>query len=223
MLVPAAEGYRLWSAEYDRGPNPLLALEMRVLRERVAPLAGRTFLDAGTGTGRWMKYAAIQGARVLGIDLSGPMLSVAAEDGKLSGRVVLGDLRSLPFADFAADIAMCSFALSYLDSPAGVLSELARVARTVIVSDLHPAAMDAGWTRSFRAGDRVYEIEHFRHSARDLDDAARAAGLERKWSVDAAFGEPEREIFNAAGKPALFNAVCSLPAIHAACWVRRAD
>ncbi len=29
VIVPVIEGYRLWSAGYDEGPNPLLALEMR--------------------------------------------------------------------------------------------------------------------------------------------------------------------------------------------------
>ena len=45
MLVSAAEGYRIWSSEYDRTLNPLLALEMRVIRERLE-LAGR---PAGRG------------------------------------------------------------------------------------------------------------------------------------------------------------------------------
>ncbi len=222
MLVTVEEGYRIWSAEYDSAPNPLLALEMRVLQARLGPMAGKTFMDAGAGTGRWMKIAAAHGATVFGIDISRSMLSVGSRDRTLSGRLVEGDLRRLPFADLAADIAMCSFTLGYVEWPAGVLKELARVSRCVIVSDLHPAAVEAGWKRSFRVSGRVYELENFRHSARDVDLAARAAGLAREWCVEPGFGESERRIFEAAKRPELFEAAAGLPAIRAVCWVSRA-
>jgi len=218
MLVSAEEGYRIWSAEYDRTPNPLLALESRILRERLEPLAGKAFLDVGTGTGRWMKYAATRGARVFGLDKSGPMLAVAADEKTLSGRLAVADMRRLPFAGGCADIAVCSFALSYVEPADEVMQELARAARCVIVSDLHPATIEAGWTRSFRSDDHVYEIAHFSHALKDLEDAAQAAGLARQWCVEACFGEPEREIFQAAGKPELYGRALGLPAVRIVCW-----
>ncbi|MES1261820.1 MAG: class I SAM-dependent methyltransferase, partial [Acidobacteriota bacterium] len=151
MLVTAAEGYRLWAPEYDASPNPLLALEARLLQDRLGVAAGDRFLDAGAGTGRWMKYAERRGARAFGIDLSAEMLA------KGSGARVRGDMRHLPVADDAADLAICSMALGYVRSAGEVVRELARVARRVIVSDLHPAAVAAGWTRSFRHQGQVYE------------------------------------------------------------------
>ena len=51
VLVDVQEGYRLWSGTYDRDPNPVLALERRVIRERLGPLSGRCVLDIATGTG----------------------------------------------------------------------------------------------------------------------------------------------------------------------------
>ena len=48
LALRAADAYRLWSASYDRDPNPILALERRVLRDRLGPLSGRCLLDIGT-------------------------------------------------------------------------------------------------------------------------------------------------------------------------------
>ena len=208
--VGAEEGYRLWSGEYDRAANPLLAVEMRLLRNRLGPLAGRRFLDAGAGTGRWMKFAASQGARAFGVDLSAPMLEAAGGLGSL----VRGDVRRLPFANGTADLAVCSFVLGYVREANDALAELARVAQCVVVSDLHPAAFDAGWTRSFRAKCQVIEIENFRHSLQCPN------GFVERWSLDGHFGEPERGIFEAAGKGHAFESLAAIPAIRAVCWQR---
>jgi SAM-dependent methyltransferase len=211
--ISIAEGYRLWSAGYDRDPNPLLALETRVVREGLGPLAGRTVIDVAAGTGRWMKYAASLGARVFGADISPAMLGAAT-----GGSVVLADMRSLPFSGGSADLAICSFALSYLSSPDVAIREMARIARRVVVTDLHPAASAAGWKRSFRSGGESWELIHYCHALRDLDEAAAAAGLECAWEIEAGFGEPEREIFEAAGKPDLFLETRDTPAVFARCW-----
>src|ERR1019366_5591536 len=56
MVLTASQGYEIWSAHYDRDPNPLLALESRLLAPRLGHLDGRTVLDVATGTGRWMSY-----------------------------------------------------------------------------------------------------------------------------------------------------------------------
>ena len=35
MVVSALEGHRIWSRQYDESPNPILALETRVLAPRL--------------------------------------------------------------------------------------------------------------------------------------------------------------------------------------------
>ena len=218
--VAAPEGYRLWSSGYDCSANPLLALEMRAIRKRLGPLSGLRLVDVACGTGRWMSYAAVRGASVIGLDLSPDMLSFAAGKASLTGCVAVADMRAIPLANRAADLAMCSFGLGYLDSIAGAMAEMARIARRVIVSDLHPAAVAAGWSRSFRAGTRVYEIRSYSHAFDALDDAARAVGFELHWETEAHFGEPERALFQAAGKEDRFLSAQQIPAIFARCWGR---
>jgi SAM-dependent methyltransferase len=207
MQLSVQEGYRLWAPAYDCGPNPLLALERRILQDRLGSLEGKILLDAGTGTGRWMKYAQSAGARTLGVDLSADMLALA------SGNRVRADIRRLPFADNAADIALCSMTVGYVRSFGDVLAELLRVAPRVIVSDLHPSAFRAGWTRSFRLDGEKYEIEHHCHSLHNLG---------ADWLIEASFGESERHIFEATSKRDVFEDLQCVPAIYAACWTRAA-
>jgi SAM-dependent methyltransferase len=218
--IAAPEAYRLWSSSYDDSTNPLLALELRVLQERLNPSPGQRFLDVATGTGRWAEFAASQGASAIGFDLSESMLAVAARKPSLSGRLAVADMRALPVGDPIADVVICSFALGYVESVAATLAELARVARVVVVSDLHPAAVAAGWSRSFRSGLEVYRIRSYPHSFFEIDSAARAAGLEKRWETEARFEAPERHFFQAAGKAHEFAAAQQIPAIFVRCWAK---
>ncbi len=216
-LAPA-DAYRLWSSDYDTAANPVLALEMRVLRERLNPLAGCRLIDVATGTGRWAAYAGSQGAAVVGIDLSSSMLAVARQKPALRGRLAVADMRALPFPDHTADLAICSFALGYVESLTAAMAELARVARRVIVTDIHPLAIAAGWTRSFRSGAGVYRIRSYSHSLTSVDQAINSAGLEKRWEMEVRFGAPEEQLFRDAEKHELFIRAQQVPAIYARCW-----
>jgi SAM-dependent methyltransferase len=221
--VTAIEGHRIWAANYDDGLNPLLALETRVLLEKLPELAGLRFLDVACGSGRWMRLAQRRGAQVFGVDLCVAMLIEAARKPGLAGRLSIGDANHLPVDSGSADLTLCSFALGYLASPRRAIAEMARVSRKgacILVTDLHPGALAAGWTRSFRANGQVFEMDHHRHSMADWDAAAEAAGLGRVWSLDACFGELEREIFARAGKGSTFDDLSRIPAVLAMCWTK---
>jgi ubiquinone/menaquinone biosynthesis C-methylase UbiE len=213
------EGYRLWAASYDQEPNPLLALEQRVARSILGPLAGRRVIDLCAGTGRWMSIARSAGARVVGIDLTPEMLYCAARKPGCAA-VAVGDLNRLPVRSACEDLAICSFGLSYVASVRVALREMARIARRVMISDLHPSAARAGWSRSFDTASRKCCIAHYRHSLEEIETEARAAGLSAQFSVPAFFGEPERKIFARAGKEHIFDQVAMIPAIFVQTWVR---
>lgn len=219
MRVSAMEGHRVWAPGYDHGENPLLALEARLLQERLVPMGGSRFLDVACGTGRWMRLARQCGARVLGIDLCPEMLREASRKQGLAGRIGLGDACRVPIADGVADLTLCSFALGYLASPHQAIAEMARVTRKgarVVVTDLHPSAIAAGWTRSFRADGRVYEMDHYSHPIGVWE----SDGLKLDWRLDACFAEPEREIFRRAGKESAFQEMSRIPALLAMCWIK---
>jgi ubiquinone/menaquinone biosynthesis C-methylase UbiE len=163
-----------------------------------------------------MSYGADQGARALGIDVSAQMLEVAAAKSGLSGKLVLGDASSLPFRSGSFDLAICSFALSYLPDPAPALTEMVRVANRVVISDFHPEAARSGWTRGYRN----VQIEHFCHSFEKLDFIASASGMQLQWRAEDTFGLPELPLFQLAGKRDRFDSVRHTPAVLAASWVQ---
>ena len=221
LALRAEEAYRLWSASYDSDPNPILALERRILRERLGSLRGRCLLDIGTGTGYWLEHAQSRGARAFGIDLSAEMLAEAAKKDGLRERLIRADMNRLPIRDGIADIAICSMTMGYVRCIGKSVRELARVSRSLIVSDLHPHAVESGWRRCFEAAGRRYEINQYAYTPSQLDEAARHAGFRIAWRCTEYLGEPEREIFVRARREHAFAAACGIPALLSTCWIRR--
>ncbi len=88
---------------------------------------GQTLLDVGSGTGHFARYFNHAGLRVVGVDISLPMLREAARIGSPSS--VLGNARCLPFDDQSFDLVTIIATLEFAASPELVLKEAMRVAR----------------------------------------------------------------------------------------------
>jgi ubiquinone/menaquinone biosynthesis C-methylase UbiE len=221
MRVSAMEGHTIWAHLYDAEINPLLALDTRVASKFMGPVPFMRFVDVACGTGRWMCYLCDRGGNVFGGDACEAMLTVAKQKRGLRDRCVLAEAACLPFIEGFADVTICSFAAGYLPDLTVAARELARVTRRggrVIVSDLHPFAIAAGWTRSFRTGSSVYEIEHFKYSDEQFRSAGERAGLSLEHQLDVSFGEPERALFKRAGKEDLFYEISKVPAVWIGVW-----
>jgi SAM-dependent methyltransferase len=114
---------RDWSeTESQMRPSYELAIKRAGLRP------GQSVLDAGCGSGAFLRAAADHGAAVSGIDASEALLAIARErvpDAELA----LGDLQRLPYADdsFDAVTGFCSF--FFADDMVEALREARRVAR----------------------------------------------------------------------------------------------
>jgi demethylmenaquinone methyltransferase/2-methoxy-6-polyprenyl-1,4-benzoquinol methylase len=99
----------------------------RFLVSRIPP--GSQVLDVATGTGAVASRLLRRGCSVTGLDQSPGMLRVARA--RLGDRVrfVEGRAESLPFEDASFDAVTFTYLLRYVDEPADVLRELARVVR----------------------------------------------------------------------------------------------
>ena len=188
--IAARDAYRLWARTYDEAPNAMVSLIDRHLE---IP-AGRV-IDVACGTGR-----RVERSGAFGVDLSLEMLSRAPR------RVAQADALRLPFADGTADVTLCILALGYIAPAESAIEELFRITRPggwIIAADVHPLAIAAGWTRSFREDDVVYEIENHPWRPDGADDLF--------------FGGPERAIYAGAGRLDLFERIRATPAV----WMKR--
>jgi ubiquinone/menaquinone biosynthesis C-methylase UbiE len=223
MHVSALQGHQRWAPRYDSECNPLLALESRIVRHLLLPIRLKCFLDVACGTGRWMTYLAQRGARVFGVDACAEMLAEAERKPLARSRSIIGDAMRLPFATGIADTVLCSFAAGYFTDLKSALREMARAAKPggkVIISDLHPGGVASGWSRSFRVGADLYEMQHFGPSVEELRSAGQDAGLQLHMQIDAWFGESERAHFRAMGKEKLYLQLVRTPAVWIGIWIK---
>ena len=215
--VSPGEGYKLWAASYDGDLNPLLALEERALRPMLPELRHKEALDIGCGTGRWLSTLINLGARsVVGVDASPDMMMRAKVKPSLRGRLIIAHTSTLPLRPESADLMVCSFTIGHVFDIGALARELRRVARPgadLFVTDMHPAARAQGWRCAFRHADQTVEIETFVHALSDLREPFEGQGFRLVKSGDYHLGEPERPIFRAAGKDAMFETARRVPAV----------
>ena len=216
IAVSAAEGYRLWADSWDSTPSPIAALEHRALLPWIETVAPRRAVDVGCGTGRWTTRLA-----AVGVDSSPAMLAVAARKDELRGRLAVGDAAALPVASASADLVLCALTFGHIRDQRGAMREFARVLEpggSLILSDFHPSAAARGWRRTFQHDGQTYELENYPYTVLELCEMSRDLRLHR---VDeATIGEPERELFERAGRLDLFDAACATPAVLLTRWVR---
>jgi ubiquinone/menaquinone biosynthesis C-methylase UbiE len=129
------------------GPIGTLLAETqdRVVAGFLGPLAGRTILDVGTGTGRAAIGLARRGARVTGVDASAEMLRVArarAAEAGLAATFDVADAHRLPYPERSFHCAVSLRVLMHTPDWRQCLSELCRVSDDRVVFD-YPAALSA--------------------------------------------------------------------------------
>jgi ubiquinone/menaquinone biosynthesis C-methylase UbiE len=152
-----AEGYPEWAPAYDQAANPIISLDESVVPSLLAESPRGVAVDAACGTGRVSTVLAELGHDVIGVDETEAMLGLARE------RVPDADFRpgslaSLPLEDGAADLAVCSLALTHVADLGPPVAELARVVRPggrIVISDVHPVMVSLGSQAAYRVDDQT--------------------------------------------------------------------
>jgi len=124
-----------WPEKYDRWFTTPIGLlvkkyESELLLNLLSPKSHEFVLDAGCGTGIFTLDVLSLGAHVIGVDLSQPMLSRAAENTRgYSFQAVLADISLLPFQENVFDKVVSVTALEFIEDAKGAMEELFRVTR----------------------------------------------------------------------------------------------
>jgi ubiquinone/menaquinone biosynthesis C-methylase UbiE len=225
-VISAATAHSLWAETYDRNPNPLLALEERIIEPLLPPLDGKGIfvLDVACGTGRWLLKVLHRGAQLgAGLDFSSEMLAQAQGKAGIGDKLILADCVAMPVASQCIDLAMCSFAVSYIPDLSRFATESSRIVRSgghLFVTDFHPSGHLRGWKRTFRHRETVLEISSFRYSIPEICCAFEAEDFDLLNRAEPCFGEEEHHIFKESGKGQEFEEMARLPAIFV-CHFRR--
>jgi len=177
--------YRLWSETYDAQPdNVVLALEDDLFGELSAPspIEGGIVVDVGCGTGRhWGKLFSRRPRLLNGVDSSPEMLARLRERYPDATLHVRAGPRLDAFSDESADVIVSTLMLGHVRAVADELREWTRVLRPggeIVMTDFHPVAALAGQKRTFRHGDRTFEVEHHVHTVEALRSLFGALNLQ---------------------------------------------
>ena len=136
--------YDAAAGDWAGGPEQMYArLAGALVAAAPVPLAGRSVLDLGAGTGVAGRAALAAGARlVVAADLATGMLRRAGPE----LHPVAADAATLPFRDGCFDLVLAALSLSHLVDLAAGLGEARRVGRAIAASAFAP-----GWSHPARA------------------------------------------------------------------------
>ncbi len=212
------EGYALWAKSYTAQPNPMFALEERLLSPLLPDIAGKNVLDLGCGTGRWLKHLASHAPDTLiGVDRSPEMLSEADRKRIAGAQLVKGNCAATGLPSHSFDLVLNSFVLSHVDDLHRFAWEVRRLLKptgSAFVTDLHPdTALRLSWKRAFRSDSGSIEIDSTFRPLSEIIDIFRTEGLAIRTLLEPAIGEPERWIFGFHGRDDLFEVASSNPAL----------
>lgn len=135
-----------WPEKYDQWfTTPIGSLVKRVEEELLIdflkPDKGEMILDAGCGTGVFTSELIARGSKVIGLDLSLPMLMRARQKAQGSDlQVVAGDILNLPFPQNCFDKTVSVTALEFIADGSRAVRELFRVTRrrgVIVVATLN--------------------------------------------------------------------------------------
>jgi len=182
ITLEPAQAYALWSASYPpQAHNPFMQAEERAMLSLLPPhLHEWRVLDAGCGSGRYLKHIAQRGAHeCLGIDLCYQMLAQGQRYG-VNVPLVQADLRQIPVISGWSQLTLCSLSIGHVQDLPQALSELARITAPggrIVVSDIHPRGVELGWKRTFSAAGKQYAVHHTTHTIADWESACTHCGL----------------------------------------------
>ncbi len=212
-LDPVA-AYELWAASYDDiDNNALLHSEAPIVNRLLQQieLGGKSILDAGCGTGRYLSAIQQFHPRLLaGIDLSPAMLGHAQEKSRPDMNPVLGvaSVENLPFRDGVFDIVLSTLVLGHVRNLGGAITELSRVMQrkgTILISCFHPFGKLLSWNRSFQGetapGEKAwFSATYYLHLYADYFNALAAARIQILQVHEPVIDESVKPFYDRAGR-----------------------
>jgi len=186
-----ADGYDLWAQTYDATPNPLVALDRRHTFGTLDPRPGERVLDAGCGTGAYLRM--LRGARSapVGLDFSPGMLRIARQMAP-GASVVRTDLnRAFPVRPGIFDAVVSTLVSEHLTNLRSFFFEVYAALRRggrFVFSAFHPELARSGIEANFERDGIEYRLGAEPHTMDDyltyISDAGFQVLEQREYFAD---------------------------------------
>ena len=176
------ELYDQWSATYDDVANKTRDLEKYACEQVLLGFSFENVVELGSGTGKNTGWLAKRATRVVSVDLSEEMQTVARAKVKAANvEFRQGDIRTeWKFGDFKVDLITCSLILEHVEDLFFVFRQANNVLSArghFYVCELHPFKQYAGSKARFETGEGVRVLECFKHHVTDFMKAATDGGF----------------------------------------------
>lgn len=176
-----------WPEKYDHWfTTPLGTLikeyETQLVLDFLRPNPGELILDAGCGTGVFTLDILVNGAKVIGVDISLPMLQRAKDKARRSNfQGVLADILHLPFPEGIFDRVVSITALEFIADGKRAVQEMFRVTKRrgiIVVATLNSLSPWAQRRKKEAKEDSIFAKAIFR-SPEELLSLTSFKGLAR--------------------------------------------
>ena len=150
------------------------------LKPMVVPAKNIVDLGSATGSATRALKKRFRGARVISVDLSRNMLrqGLAKQPWLAKSPAIQAQATALPFADQSVDVVFANLLLPWIDDPAELFAEIARVLRKdglLMFATLGPDSL-LELRRAWQAADNYAHVNRFL-DMHDIGDATVKAGL----------------------------------------------
>jgi ubiquinone/menaquinone biosynthesis C-methylase UbiE len=181
--------YDEWSSTYDTVENKTRDLEKRACETILGDLSFANVLELGAGTGKNTTWLAERAARVLAVDFSEDMQSVAkAKVSNSNVEFQIADVRKpWSFGDIHPDLITCSLILEHVEDLGFVFDQAGRTLATggrFYICELHPFKQYEGSKARFESSEGLKVTDCYQHHVSDYTSAALRAGFGIEWFDD---------------------------------------
>jgi ubiquinone/menaquinone biosynthesis C-methylase UbiE len=207
------EAYNLWSQNYDRFDNPMLAMVDHAFALDPLNLKGRKVIELGCGTGRNIERLFAAGATsYVGLDQSPGMLT-SAQSKHPDATFLSADIQArLPLNDGCAEFVLTTLVFEHLQRLQSTLFETYRVLSpggALRILEIHSDLWNRGTKAHFQHNDTEIELPSYPHNANDWKDALSKAGFQFV-SIKSLFADSEAikrcsKLSKHAGQAVLFD------------------
>jgi ubiquinone/menaquinone biosynthesis C-methylase UbiE len=191
------ESYDEWSGQYDSNENKTRDLEGVALRETLSGYLLENGLEVGCGTGKNSLWLQSICKRLLAIDISAEMLSIAKKK-VASEKVTFLQANVNASWDFTSDqfdLITFSLVLEHIKDLQTVFEKAYTMLHrrgTVYIGELHPFKQYSGTKARFETEKGMQIVECYNHHVSDFTKAAKKAGFEIEF-IEEWFDDNDRE------------------------------